>query len=554
MNGSNNSSGSIHSVGSGGDLRQSVSASILTNAFANVTTEGWLELFLNAAEKRTFSRWEETISDKSLTRRATKGIFDWAADFIPDNVAPNVVTATGFACLGQAWYVQNLYGDAFPTAVTWFAVMNILVLWVTSNVDSRHADRLRQRSALGELFKYSCDCCSTVFMVILSTYCLGGTSNATQWYAVQASQLVLFTKHLSAFHRNAGMRYNVLTGPGEVILTTVVVLAIRASVGLDWLVRLYECTIHRLVSHLDDKHDIDLHEDIRVLITDPDKLGPEMIQLIYVAMFTTAIVKTILLHKEHNWSRFGIICCLNMRFIPAVLLRFGIYQAELSAVDVVVDGLFLTVLTSDITLAKMAGREIHPWVVLMSTAAVFSHAAIIFVVIVYYIAVYADLCSYLNMPLMTVCKNVYCDGVYDLCHIGHKTLFRNALTFGNRLFVGVVGDEDASAYKRPPIMTHDERCAEVEACKSVTKVVQNCPCFGLTKEFLDEHQIHVVAYGEEYLERYPNPDDDPYYAVPRKMGIARPMPRTKGLSTSDLIRRIQNSKSADERNDGGGDK
>ena len=115
--------------------------------------------------------------------------------------------------------------------------------------------------------------------------------------------------------------------------------------------------------------------------------------------------------------------------------------------------------------------------------------------------------------------------------------------------MGVVGDTDASSYKRPPIMTHDERCAEVEACKSVTKVIPNSPCFGLTQEFFDAHQIHVVAYGEEYLERWPNPDDDPYYGYARKIGIARPMPRHDGLSTSDLIRRIQKSRSADERND-----
>ena len=99
--------------------------------------------------------------------------------------------------------------------------------------------------------------------------------------------------------------------------------------------------------------------------------------------------------------------------------------------------------------------------------------------------------------------------------------------------MGVVGDEDASSYKRSPFMTHDERCAEVEACKSVTKVICNSPCFGLTEEFINAHQIHVVAYGEEYLERYPNPDDDPY----------------DGLSTSELIRRIQSSGPANERND-----
>ena len=536
---------------SGGDLSSLKSSSSILDS---ITTEGWLELFLNAAEKRTFSRWQETINDKSITHRATKNTFDRVAALIPDNVAPNVITAAGFACLGQAWYVQNLYGELFPTACTWFAVANILVFFVTNSIDSRHADRLRQRSALGELFKYSCDCCSTVFFIILATYCLGGTSNVTQWYAVQASQLVLFTKHLSAFHRDAGLRYNVLTGPGECILTTVWVLVVRAFVGLDWLVRLYEVTLHRFMAHLDDKHDIEIHDDIKDIIVDPYKLGPEMIQVLYLSMYMLALVKTLLLRK-HNWSKFGIIFCLTMRLIPAVFLRMGFYPAKygITAVDVVVDGLFMAVLTSDVTLSKMAGREIHPWVVLMSSAAILSHATIIFLVIVYYIAVFADLCSYMNMPLMTVCRNVYCDGVYDLCHIGHKTLFKNALMFGNRLFVGVVGDKDASAYKRPPIMSHDERCSEVEACKSVTKVIPNCPCFGLTKEFLDFHQIHVVAYGEEYLERYPNPDDDPYYAVPRKMGIARPLPRTKGLSTSDLIKRIQAARPAEERNDDGGD-
>ena len=208
----------------------------------SITTEGWLELFLNAAEKRTFSRWQERINDKSLTHWATKGTFDYVASLIPEHVAPNIITAAGFACLGQAWYVQNLYGGIFPTACTWFAVANILIFFVTNSVDTRHADRLRQRSALGELFKYSCDCCSTVFLIILATYCLGGTSAITQWYAVQTSQLVLFTKHLSAFHRHAGIRYNVLTGPGEVIVSVVLVLALRAITGLDWLLQIYEFT------------------------------------------------------------------------------------------------------------------------------------------------------------------------------------------------------------------------------------------------------------------------------------------------------------------------
>lgn len=75
-------------------------------------------------------------------------------------------------------------------------------------------------------------------------------------------------------------------------------------------------------------------------------------------------------------------------------------------------------------------------------------------------------------------------------------------------------------------MSHAERCAEVEACKAVTTVIPNAPCFGLTQDFLDRHQIHIVAMGEEYLTKYPNPDDDPYYGYVRKLGICKILPRT----------------------------
>lgn len=508
-------------------------------------TDGWLELFLTPHQKRMFSNWKENVNDKSLTHRATKNIFDKIATYIPPTVAPNLISAAGFLCLGQAMYITLHYGDDFPTTCTWFAVFNIVLFFISNSTDSRHADRIRQRTPLGELFKYNCDCCSTVFLAILTTYLLGGTEVLTQWYAVQASQLVLFTKHLSAFHRNDGLRYNVLTGPGEVIMSIIILLAVRATLGLDWFVKVYEISLHRLVTLFESKN-INVGDGAMEKLNDPAALGGELIMLIYYVMYAIAVVKSLILKAPHGWSRFGLSASLLMRFFPAIFLHFGV-EYEIHILDVICDGLFMAVLTSDITLAKMAGREIHPWVVLMSMCAVLSHSVVISCVIIYNIAVFADLCHYLNMPLMTVCRNVYCDGVYDLCHIGHKTLFKNALSYGNRLFVGVVGDKDASAYKRPPIMSHAERCAEVEACKSVTKVIENAPCFGLTPEFLDEHQIHVVAFGEEYLERYPNPADDPYYSYPRKIGIAKPLPRTKGLSTSDLIRRIQQSMPADEK-------
>jgi len=444
---------------------------------------------------------------------------------------------------------------------------------------------------LGDFFKYATDSAATVFLSVLTIYCLLGgrigddgsrigssrvesssTKSAAdimteiQWYAVQTAQLVLFVKHLSAFDRQAGLRYRILSGPGEVIFTAVSLLAFRATIGFDWLWSFARNTLETFLTRVDEHGGglIDV-DDIAKICT---SVTPFLIfKYGYYAMYLLAVTKTLLLRHPHGWSRFGLSASLLMRLIPAILYfhsddfirvsgEIGGLDPEAVAADVPVvgmadvicDGLFMAVLTSDLTLAKMGGREIHPWVVLMSLAAVFSHSTILALVVTYYVAVCADLCAYLNLPLLTTCRNVYCDGIYDLCHVGHKMLFQNALTFGNRLYVGVVGDKDANAYKRPPIMSSAERCAEVEACKAVTKVIPDAPCFGLTREFLDRHQIHVVAYGEEYLERYPDPKDDPYYRVPREMGIARPLPRTQGLSTSDLIRRIQKARPADDKN------
>lgn len=522
-------------------------SSFSTNSVVRAT-EGWLELFLTPPQKLTFSQWREEIKDKSLTKHLSSPFFEWLAyKYIPDTVAPNVVTLAGFLILGHAWYLTNLYGDYYPTSCTWFAVVAILLFWATTSMEGFHTDRIRQRTPLGELFKYSCDSGATVFLVLLTTYCLGGESVETQWHAVQASQLILFYKHLSAFHRNAGLRYNVLTGPGDVIMLCVALLSVRGTVGLEWIMTVYESTIRDLIQYIINNDFLNPPEHkMEKYMDNPKQVAAEIMRTFYYAMYILAVTKTLLLKSPHGWSRFGLSTSLLMRIVPAILIHFGA-QSEIKVVDVVCDGFFMAVLTSDVTLAKMAGREIHPWVVLMSMAAVLSHTTILALVFVYYIAVFADLCFYMNMPLFSTCRNVYCDGVYDLCHVGHKVLFQNALGFGNRLYVGVVGDEDANNYKRPPIMTHAERCAEVQGCKAVTKVIPNAPCFGLTEEFLEKHQIHVVAFGEEYQERFPDPKDDPYYRVPREMGIARPLPRTKGLSTSDLIRRIQNAQPSDEK-------
>lgn len=89
---------------------------------------------------------------------------------------------------------------------------------------------------------------------------------------------------------------------------------------------------------------------------------------------------------------------------------------------------------------------------------------------------------------------VYMDGVFDLFHVGHLEAINQCVKLGDRVIIGVTGDEDASGYKRPPIISQDNRIAVVKAIKGVDKVICPCPLI-VTNEFMDEHQIDLVVHG-----------------------------------------------------------
>ena len=66
----------------------------------------------------------------------------------------------------------------------------------------------------------------------------------------------------------------------------------------------------------------------------------------------------------------------------------------------------------------------------------------------------------------------YTTGVFDLFHIGHLNLLKNAKALCDYLIVGVSTDENVRSYKhKTPIVKYEERVAIVEAIKYVDKVV-----------------------------------------------------------------------------------
>lgn len=129
---------------------------------------------------------------------------------------------------------------------------------------------------------------------------------------------------------------------------------------------------------------------------------------------------------------------------------------------------------------------------------------------------------------------VYVDMVADLFHHGHAELLRRARALGDELVVGVHSDADVETYKRRPIMTLEERRRTVAACRYVDEVIPDAP-LAVTSEWLERHRIDLVVHGDDFDQEQLTR----YYAVPQRLGILRLVPATPGISTTRLLRRVE---------------
>eukprot|EP01119_Soliformovum_irregulare_P010063 TRINITY_DN2448_c0_g1_i1.p1 TRINITY_DN2448_c0_g1~~TRINITY_DN2448_c0_g1_i1.p1 ORF type:complete len:502 (-),score=132.29 TRINITY_DN2448_c0_g1_i1:197-1702(-) len=492
-----------------------------------------IDIFLNANQKQYFLDYSYQKLDLSISTRILYPFWVLLAKLFPPNVAPNVLPLAGVISLIQAWYLSYNYIDLYPTPVSLAATFLIFAYFTLDGVVPIHAKNIRNESSLVAFFKEVADNVAVVFVILTICEVMGLKDFSLQWYCVQIAQILFLQQHLKALVSNV-TRYPLLAGPGEALFVFVVLMIVRGIFGLGFIISIW----HKAFS---------IFSPVFNTIGMPETSIDEMIiYTIYYGLLGRALVIALTLPKEHQVTRNGVVLCLLYRLVPALLIQF-LFQSGLphsiTVQAVLADGLFMSIITSDICLSKMSNRELHPWIVIFTMISLINYFLIIVLVVFYYSIVFYELSVFTHLPLLTVCRNVYVDGIFDLCHIGHKNLFKNALLFGNRLLVGVINDVDASKYKRRPIMTYEERMAEVQGCKGVYEVIGDAPCFGLNEEFIKKHNIHIVAHSVEY-----DTPTDKYYAIPRKMGIARVLPRTQGLSTTELIRRVKDYGSVESNN------
>ena len=129
----------------------------------------------------------------------------------------------------------------------------------------------------------------------------------------------------------------------------------------------------------------------------------------------------------------------------------------------------------------------------------------------------------------------FTDGVYDMFHIGHLNMIKEAKKRCDYLIVGVHSDEIVEGYKnRKTIICENERREIVEAIKYVDKAVINRTRDKL--ELFKEHNFDVVFIGDDWkgTERWNN-----FEKILAEVGVSvEYIPYTKGISTTQIREKL----------------
>lgn len=131
---------------------------------------------------------------------------------------------------------------------------------------------------------------------------------------------------------------------------------------------------------------------------------------------------------------------------------------------------------------------------------------------------------------------VYADMVADLFHYGHVEFLRQVSSLGDYVLVGINADDVAEVHKRRPIQTMEQRIAAVAACRYVDQVIPNAP-WVFDPVWIEKYAIDLVVHGDDYSDE----QQRRIYKVPIEMGIFQTANYTKGVSTTDIIRRCKKS-------------
>ena len=129
---------------------------------------------------------------------------------------------------------------------------------------------------------------------------------------------------------------------------------------------------------------------------------------------------------------------------------------------------------------------------------------------------------------------IYCDGIFDLYHSGHRAHFLKLKKLHPQatILVGVISDEDAENYKRKPTFDEQTRELLVSSDKNVDKTIKHPPLI-VDENFIRKNKIDLVYHAFKNKEDESNQTS--FYKVPKEMGIFRTIDYDQTISTTEIL-------------------
>jgi ethanolaminephosphotransferase len=190
--------------------------------------------YLSPHAKEVVREYHYASSDASIFSKMLNPFWEFCANSLPKNVAPNTITLIGFMGVLLAFILSVLASPSFDKPISsWILWINALLLFFYQTmdaIDGKHARNIKAGSVLGELFDHGVDAIVTVMMgmIACATLQLGST-----YSACIAIFLLCLTSYLIVWedYVTDTMRFGVFNGPTEAILFAIAVLIITAVVG-----------------------------------------------------------------------------------------------------------------------------------------------------------------------------------------------------------------------------------------------------------------------------------------------------------------------------------
>ena len=222
----------------------------------------------------------------------------------------------------QAFYLCEVYFDVHPTFVTILASVLVFLNYILHRMDSCHANNIRNDSVLGDLFSDACGNVGAIFNCLVLCSITGITDPDSRWFIVQLMQLGLLWYHVQAF--KAGyLNSSPLIGPDAAFFWFGAIALLSLFVETYWVV--YVRGVLQISSFL---------------------------AFTYWTVLIFSILEALSLPFS---SRNGVILCLIYSSTPALLYNLGL-QGDESLIDVFCDGMFMSMLTTDMIVGRKAGR------------------------------------------------------------------------------------------------------------------------------------------------------------------------------------------------------